>query len=76
MTESPVLIETIISNPEIRKVAEEFWRDTGRLLTEIQESKTEEIINYIKTCQENLSTKVKLEESYKKLTSMASTIEK
>ena len=37
LTESPELIETIISNPEIRRVAEEFWKDIGRLLTSAQE---------------------------------------
>ena len=29
MTESPELIETIISNPEIRRVAEDLWKDVG-----------------------------------------------
>jgi len=47
MTESPELIETIISNPEIRRVAEEFWKDVGRLLASAQEGKSEEIIEYI-----------------------------
>ena len=37
LTESPELIETIISNPEIRRVAEEFWKDIGRLLSSAQE---------------------------------------
>ena len=76
MTESPELIETIIANPEIRRFAEELWKDIGRLLTAVQESKTEEIIEYIKTCQEKLSTNTNLEESYKKLTKMVNTIEK
>ena len=70
------LIETIISNPEIRKYAEELWKDIGRLLTAVQESKTEEVINYIKTCQEKLSANTDLEESYKKLTKMVNAIEK
>ncbi len=43
MTESPELIETIIANPEIRRFAEELWKDVGRLLTDVQESKTEEV---------------------------------
>ena len=43
MTESPELIETIITNPEIRRVAEELWKDIGKMLTAVQESKTEEI---------------------------------
>ena len=76
MTESPELIETIIANPEIRKIAEEFWKDIGRLLTAVQESKTEEVINYIKECQERLETNSDPEASYKKLTSMIHTIEK
>ena len=76
MTESPELIETIIANPEIRRSAEELWKDIGRLLTAVQESKTEEVINYIKNCQEKLATNTKLEESYKKLTKMVNAIEK
>lgn len=76
LTESPELIETIISNPEIRKVAEDFWKDIGRILTYIQEAKSEEVINYITACQEKLSKTSKLEDSYKKLTAMVNTIEK
>ena len=76
MTESPELIETIIANPEIRRVAEELWKDIGRLLTAVQESKTEEVIDYIKTCQEKLSSNTNLEDSYKKLTKMVNAIEK
>ena len=76
MTESPELIETIIANPEIRRAAEELWKDIGRLLTAVQESKTEEVIDYIKTCQEKLSANTNLEESYKKLTKMVNAIEK
>ena len=76
MTESPELIETIIANPEIRRVAEELWKDIGRLLTAVQESKTEEVITYIKECQERLSKHTDTNESYKKLTKMVKTIEK
>ena len=76
MTESPELIETIIANPEIRKVAEEFWKDIGRLLTAVQEGKTEEVVNYVKSCQERLEKNTNLETSYKKLTSMVNAIEK
>ncbi|GKS66743.1 hypothetical protein YTPLAS73_02900 [Nitrosarchaeum sp.] len=76
MTESPELIETIIANPEIRRVAEEFWKDIGRLLTAVQESKTEEVIDYIKNCQEKLSTNTNLDDSYKKLTKMVNAVEK
>ena len=76
MTESPELIETIISNPEIRRVAEEFWKDVGRLISSAQEGKGEEIIAYINTNKEKLSQNVDLEKSYKKLSKMVSTIEK
>ena len=76
LTESPELIETIISNPEIRRVAEEFWKDVGRLLTDAQEGKSEEIIAYINSSKEKISKNVDLEKSYKKLTRMVSIIEK
>ena len=76
MTESPELIETIISNPEIRKVAEEYWKDVGRLLTSAQEGKGEEIIEYINTNKEKISQNVDLGKSYKKLTKMVNIIEK
>lgn len=76
MTESPELIETIIANPEIRKVAEELWKDIGRLLTAVQESKTEEVTNYIKACQDRLSENIDLDESYKRLTKMVKAVEK
>ena len=76
LTESPELIETIISNPEIRRVAEEFWKDVGRLLTDAQEGKSEEVIAYINSSKEKISQNVDLEKSYKKLTRMVSIIEK
>ncbi len=76
MTESPELIETIIANPEIRRFAEELWKDVGRLLTAVQESKTEEVINYIKECQEKLAERTDTNESYKKLTKMVKAVEK
>jgi len=76
LTESPELIETIIANPEIRKVAEEFWKDIGRLLTAVQEAKTEEVVNYVKECQERLQANSDPDASYKKLTSMIGTVEK
>ena len=76
LTESAELIETIVSNPEVRKSGEEFWKDIGRLLTNSQEGKSEEIINYIKSSQEKISKNVDLEKSYKKLSTMIKTIEK
>ena len=76
MTESPELIETIISNPELRRFAEDFWKDVGRLLTAAQEGKTEEITDYIKACRDRLSASSDLEDSYKKHVRMAAAIEK
>lgn len=76
MTESPELIETIIANPEIRRVAEELWKDIGRLLTDVQESKTEEVIKYIKDCQDRLAKHTDINESYKKMTKMVKAVEK
>ena len=76
MTESPELIETIIANPEIRRVAEEFWKDVGRLLTAVQESKTEEVVNYIRECQDRFAKHTDINESYKKLTKMVKVVEK
>jgi prephenate dehydrogenase len=76
MTESPELIETIIANPDIRRYAEDLWKDVGRLLTAVQESKTEEVIDYIKQCQERLAKHSDIDESYKKLAKMVKVIEK
>ena len=76
MTESPELIETIITNPEIRRVAEELWKDIGKLLTAIQESKSEDILEYINECQDRLAKHTDTNESYKRLTKMAKAIEK
>ena len=76
LTESPELIETIISNPEIRRVAEEFWKDIGRLLSSAQEGNGHEIVTYINTNKDKLSENIDLEKSYKKLTKMVSTMKK
>ena len=76
LTESAELIETIVSNPEVRRSGEEFWKDIGRLLTNSQEGKSEETIDYIKSSQEKISKNVDLEKSYKKLSVMIKTIEK
>ena len=76
LTESPELIETIISNPEMRRYGEELWKDIGRLLTDSQEGKSEEIIEYIKSSQNRISKNTDLNKSYKKLSSMIKTIEK
>jgi len=76
LTESAELIETIISNPEVRKFGEEFWKDIGKLLTDSQEGKSKEIIDYIKSSQEKISEGVDLNKSYKKLSAMIKIIEK
>jgi len=76
LTESAELIETIVSNPEVRRSGEEFWKDIGRLLTNSQEGKSEEIIDYIKSSQEKISKNVDLEKSSKKLSAMIKTVEK
>jgi prephenate dehydrogenase len=76
MTEPQELIETIISNPEIRRYAEELWKDIGRMLILIQENKTEEMIKYISSAKERLAKNVDLEESYKKLVTMVTSVEK
>jgi prephenate dehydrogenase len=70
LTESPELIETIISNPELRRYGEEFWKDIGRLLTDTQEGKSDDIKNYIRASQEKISKNTDLDESYKKLSAM------
>jgi len=76
LSESPELIETIISNPEVRRFGEELWKDIGRLLTDSQDGKNEEIIKYIKAIQEKISINIDVNKSYKKLSSMISKIEK
>lgn len=76
MTEPQELIETIISNPEIRRYAEEFWKDIGRMLILIQENKTEEMIKYISSAKERLAKNIDLDESYKKLVTMVNSIDK
>jgi len=76
LTESAELIETIVSNTEVRKFGEEFQKDVSRLLTYSQEGKSEEIIDYIKSSQEKISKNVDLEKSNKKLSAMIKTIEK
>ncbi len=75
MTQSPDLIETIVSNPEIRRFADELWKDVGRLLTAVQENKTEEISKYIVACQERLAVSADIDDSYKKHIKMISSIE-
>jgi len=76
LTESAELIETIVSNTEVRKFGEEFQKDVSRLLTYSQEGKSEEIINYVKSSQEKISKNVDLEKSSKKLSAMIKTVEK
>jgi len=76
MTEAPELIETIISNPEIRRYAEEFWKDIGRMLILIQENRTEEMLKYISSAKERLGKNVELDDAYKKLLTMVNSVDK
>jgi len=76
LTESAELIETIVSNVEVRKFGDEFQKDVSRLLTYSQDGKSEEIIDYIKSSQEKISKNVDLEKSSKKLSAMIKTVEK
>ena len=75
MSESPDLVETIISNPDMRRHAEDLWKDIGRLLTAIQESKTEDVLAYVRACRERLEESSDLNASYKKMMRMASAID-
>lgn len=75
MSESPELIETIISNPDMRRHAEELWKDVGRLLTATQESKTEDVLAYVRACRERLEENSDLSASYKKMVKMAGVID-
>ena len=75
MSESPDIIETIISNPDMRRHAEELWKDIGRLLTATQESKTEDVLAYVRACRERLEENSDLDASYKKMIKMANAIE-
>ncbi|MDE1828773.1 MAG: prephenate dehydrogenase/arogenate dehydrogenase family protein [Thaumarchaeota archaeon] len=76
MTESPELIETIIANPEIRRYAEELWKDIGRMLILVQENRTEEILKYVGSAKERLAKNIDMEDAYKKLVSMVNAVEK
>ena len=75
MSESPDLIETIISNQDIRRYAEELWKDVGRLLTATQESKTEDILHYVNACRERISKNADLDASYKRMMRMVSVLD-
>ena len=75
MSESPDVIEAIISNPDMRRHAEELWKDIGRLLTATQESKTEDVLAYVRTCRERLEENSDLDASYKKMLKMANSLE-
>ncbi len=76
MTSSPELIETIVANQDIRRFAEEMWKDLGRLLAAIQDNKTEEVAEYIKSCQKRLEENADIQDSYKKHIRMTNAIEK
>ena len=76
MSESPQLIEAIISNPELRRIAEEFWKDMGRMLTSVQDTKIEEIVNYINTCKERLDANSNVADSVKKMAAISRVLDK
>lgn len=76
MSDTPDLIETIISNPQLRRTAEELWKDIGRLLTAVQENKSEEITDYVRACQARLEANGGTEDSHKKMISMSRTLDK
>lgn len=76
MSETPDLIETIISNPQLRRTAEELWKDIGRLLTAVQENKSEEITDYVKACQARIEANGGTEDSRKKMISMSRVLDK
>jgi len=76
LTESAELIETIISNPEVRRFGDEFHKIIGKLLSDSQEGKSLEIIDYIKSSQDKMSENVDLNKSYKKLSAMIKILEK
>lgn len=76
MTEAPELIETIIANPEIRRFAEEFWKDIGRMLILVQENRTEEILKYVTSAKERLGKNIDLDDAYKKLVTMVNAVDK
>lgn len=73
-SESPEMIESIMLNPEMRRYAEEFWKELGRVLTIIQENKTDELLDYIKKCQNDIADHTDTAKASKKLSSMTSSI--
>ncbi|MCY4252865.1 MAG: prephenate dehydrogenase [Thaumarchaeota archaeon] len=76
MSETPELIDTIISNPQLRRIAEELWKDIGRLLTAVQENKSEEVTDYVKACQARIEANGGTAESYKKMIAMSRAMDK
>lgn len=76
MSETPELIDTIISNPQLRRIAEELWKDIGRLLTAVQENKSEEVTDYVKACQARIEANGGTDESYRRMIAMSRAIDK
>lgn len=76
MSETPELIDTIISNPQLRRIAEELWKDIGRLLTAVQENKSEEVTDYVKACQARIEANGGTAESYKRMIAMSRAMDK
>lgn len=74
--ESPELIQTLITHSGVKKVARKFWKSFGKKLTLIESSKTDKILRDIRSCQNSLSQKTSLENSYKKFTKITETLRK
>ncbi len=64
MTESPELIQTLISNPELNKTVETLNQKWKEMVISIQNSQTEKILRDFKDCQKLLSQKTDLRKSY------------
>ena len=57
-------------------IAEEFWKDMGRMLTSIQDTKIEEIVTYINACKERLGTNSNVATSKKKMAAISRVLDK
>lgn len=75
MQESRELIKTLISNPELKEKAEEFFEIFKEMVVSIQESKTNKILNHFQDCQKHLSQKTQLHKSYDKFVQWTEVLE-
>ena len=53
-----------------------FWKDMGRMLTSIQDTKIEEIVTYINACKERLGTNSNVATSKKKMAAISRVLDK